>query len=211
MLQACEVPFGALRVAPRAVPDPVEDQSLGATPAEAALAVLGGGCFWCVEAVFKPVAGVVEVVSGYAGGSADTADYRTVCSGRTRHAEVVQVRFDPARLTYGHVLKLFFAIAHDPTQRNRQGNDQGPQYRSVIFYRDDEQLRIADAYIRQLDAAGVFTQPIATTLERLDVFYPAESYHQDYVARNPNQPYVAFAARPKLQKLHEQFSDRLKA
>jgi len=211
MAQICEVPIGVLRVTPRDFPDPAEDLVLATGDHGEATVVLGGGCFWCIEAVFQPVEGVLSVVSGYAGGSADTADYRTVCSGRTGHAEVVQIRFDPQRVSYGQILKLFFSIAHDPTQLNRQGNDRGTQYRSAIFYADDTEMRIARNYIRQLEEARVFTQPIVTTLEPLDVFYPAETYHQDYVARNPHQPYVAFIAKPKIKKLQDQFPDRLKA
>ena len=173
--------------------------------------VLGGGCFWCTEAVFVKLDGVIGVMSGYAGGTADTADYKTVCSGMTDHAEVIRVRYDASRISFGQILKVFFAVAHDPTHVNRQGNDIGRQYRSAIFYADDEQRRVAEAYIKQLTAAKVFGSPIATTLEPLEQFFEAEAYHQDFVARNPNQPYVAAVAMPKVEKLEKAFKDRLKA
>lgn len=172
--------------------------------------VLGGGCFWCTEAVFVKLDGVISVVSGYAGGTADTADYRTVCSGMTDHAEVIRVRYDPSRISYGQILKVFFAVAHDPTHLNRQGNDIGRQYRSAIFYADDEQRKVAAAYIEQLKQAKVFPTPIVTTLEPLEQFFEAEDYHQDFVARNPAQPYVAAVALPKVKKLEKAFKDKLK-
>src|SRR6266478_7491528 len=149
------------RVSPEEFPDPVADSTL-ATTAGQSRAILAGGCFWCVEAVYKNLDGVSAVTSGYAGGSADAADYETVSSGRTDHAEAVEVRFDPAKMSFGQILKVFFSIAHDPTTRDRQGPDVGRQYRSVIFYADDEQRRVAEAYIRQLDAAKVFDRPIVT-------------------------------------------------
>ncbi|HYB96501.1 MAG TPA: peptide-methionine (S)-S-oxide reductase MsrA [Vicinamibacterales bacterium] len=172
--------------------------------------VLGGGCFWCTEAVFVKLDGVIAVVSGYAGGTADTADYKTVCSGTTDHAEVIRVRYDSERISFGQLLKVFFAVAHDPTHRNRQGNDIGRQYRSAIFYTDDDQRRVAAAYIQQLEAARVFAAPIVTTLEPLEQFFEAEEYHQNFVARNPAQPYVAAVAVPKVKKLEKAFADRLK-
>ena len=172
--------------------------------------VLAGGCFWCTEAVFVKLDGVMGVVSGYAGGTADTADYQAVCSGTTDHAEVIRVRYDSSRISFGQILKVFFAVAHDPTHVNRQGNDIGRQYRSAIFYANDDQKRVAEAYIAQLTAAKVFTAPIATTLEPLEQFFEAEDYHQDFVARNPHQPYVAAVALPKVQKLEKAFKDKLK-
>jgi peptide-methionine (S)-S-oxide reductase len=172
--------------------------------------VLAGGCFWCVEAVLRELDGVLDVTSGYAGGTEATADYRSVCSGGTDHAEVVAVRFDPARISFGQLLRVFFSVAHDPTQLDRQGNDRGRQYRSAIFFADDEQRRVAEAYVDQLERSGVFRSPIVTTLEPLDAFYPAEEYHQDYAARNPNQPYIAAISTPKVEKLRQQFGDRLK-
>jgi peptide-methionine (S)-S-oxide reductase len=169
--------------------------------------VLAGGCFWCTEAVFVKLDGVISVVSGYAGGTAETADYKSVCSGTTDHAEVIRVRYDSSRITFGQILKVFFAVAHDPTHVNRQGNDIGRQYRSAVFYADEEQRRVAAAYIAQLT---VFSAPIATTLEPLEQFFDAEDYHQDFVARNPNQPYVAAVALPKVKKLEKSFKDKLK-
>lgn len=173
--------------------------------------VLAGGCFWCTEAVFVKLDGVIGVMSGYAGGTADTADYQTVCSGTTDHAEVIRVRYDSSRISFGQILKVFFAVAHDPTHVNRQGNDIGRQYRSAIFYADENQRRVAEAYIRQLTEATVFNAPIATTLEPLEQFFEAEEYHQDFVARNPHQPYVAAVAMPKVKKLEKAFKDKLKA
>ena len=191
----------------KAFPDPVEDLPAGGGEHTA---VLAGGCFWCVEAVYKALEGVLAVTSGYAGDGEDTAHYRAVCSGATNHAEVVSVRFDPARISYGQVLKIFFAIAHDPTQVDRQGADMGRQYRSAIFYADDEEKRVAEAYIRRLDAAGVFGKPIATTLEPLEAFFEAEADHQDYAARNPANPYIAYNAMPKVEKLRTHFADRIR-
>jgi peptide-methionine (S)-S-oxide reductase len=172
--------------------------------------VLAGGCFWCTEAVFAKLDGVIGVISGYAGGTADTADYKTVCSGTTDHAEVIRVRYDSSRISFGQILKVFFAVAHDPTHVNRQGNDIGRQYRSAIFHADNEQRRVAEAYIKQLTNAKVFPAPIATTLEPLDQFFEAEDYHQNFVARNPYQPYVAAVAMPKVKKLEKAFGGRLK-
>jgi peptide-methionine (S)-S-oxide reductase len=190
-------------------PDPVRDIDPSTVSGEQT-AVLAGGCFWCVEAVFEPVQGVIDAVSGYAGGTPETADYQTVCSGTTDHAEAVRIRYDPNRITYGQILKLFFSIAHDPTQLNRQGNDHGRQYRSAIFYADDAQREVAEAYLRQLDEAHVFDAPIVTTLEPLKGFYEAEDYHQGYAERNPWQPYIAYTAAPKVKKLHEYYGDKLK-
>jgi peptide-methionine (S)-S-oxide reductase len=163
--------------------------------------VLAGGCFWCVEAVYKNLNGVSSVKSGYAGGSAETADYETVSTGSTNHAEAVEVVYDPSRLSYGHILKVFFSIAHDPTQLDRQGPDVGRQYRSAIFYADPEQQRVAAGYIKQLEAARVFDSPIVTEVVPLEAFYEAEAYHQDYAARHPLNPYILFHAQPKVKKL----------
>jgi peptide-methionine (S)-S-oxide reductase len=201
-MDSCRIPI------PR-FPDPALDVPLSPEPVEK-IAVLAGGCFWCVEAVFKQLRGVQSVRSGYAGGTAATADYRTVCSGMTDHAEVIEIRYDASQVTFGQLLKIHFSIAHDPTQKDRQGNDRGRQYRSAIFYIDDEQRQIAETYIRQLNDAKVFSAPIVTTLEYLEKFYLAEEYHQDYVARNPDQPYVAYVAAPKVDKLRDSFPDRLK-
>ena len=195
-------------VSPEKFPDPAVDIARAA--GKGAVAVLAGGCFWCVEAVYKQLDGVSAVTSGYAGGSADSADYETVSSGRTGHAEAVEVRFDPEKISYGQVLKVFFSIAHDPTTRDRQGPDVGRQYRSEIFYADDEQRRVAEAYIKQLDAAKVFDGPIVTDVRPLERFYEAEAYHQDYAERNPLSPYILFNARPKVQKVRTYYKERLK-
>jgi peptide-methionine (S)-S-oxide reductase len=192
----------------QAFPDPERDVAPGAS--QARTAVLAGGCFWCTEAVFLPLDGVSGVTSGYIGGSAATANYQAVCSGTTGHAEAIQVAFDPAVITYGQLLKVFFAVAHDPTQLNRQGADRGTQYRSAIFPLDPEQREVAAAYVAQLTAAGVFDDPIVTTIEDQGTFYPAETYHQDFVARNPAQPYVAAVALPKVAKLEAAFPEKLR-
>lgn len=188
------------RVSPEEFPDPVVDGPLAKAPGKAR-AVLAGGCFWCVEAVYRQLNGVSTVKSGYAGGSKETADYKTVCTGTTGHAESVEVVYDPSKLSFGQILKVFFSIAHDPTTKDRQGPDVGPQYRSVIFTVDDEQKRVAQAYIEQLNKAHVFDKPIVTEVTPLPEFYEAETYHQDYAARNPYQPYIMFNAQPKVQKI----------
>jgi peptide-methionine (S)-S-oxide reductase len=193
----------------RAFPDPAVDLPRADTPGTQK-AVLAGGCFWCVEAVYRQLEGIRSVVSGYAGGTADTANYRAVCSGSTNHAEAVQVEFDASELTFGQLLKVFFSVAHDPTQLHRQGNDVGRQYRSAIFYADDAQKRVAESYIRQIDDAHILPSRIVTTLEPLEAFHPAEDYHQDYAARNPDQPYIACIAMPKVEKVRQHFPERLK-
>lgn len=196
-------------LAPNEFPDPDVDIVVASgTPEQAA--VFAGGCFWCTEAVYRDLDGVKQVISGYAGGSAETANYDAVCSGRTQHAEAIEIRYDPSRTTFGELLKIFFSIAHDPTHLNRQGNDVGPQYRSAIFYGDDEQKRVAMAYIDQLTKQKAFDDPIVTTLEPLEQFFPGEEYHQDYVRRNPMQPYVMFTAAPKVKKMRQYYADRLK-
>lgn len=199
---------GGLCVLPREVPPPAID--LAPEGQGLASAVLAGGCFWCTEAVFKAVDGVRQVVPGYAGGTAETADYHTVCSGMTGHAEAIRIDYDPARVSYGRLLQLFFAVAHDPTQRDRQGNDIGPQYRSAIFCADEREKEVAAAYVRQLDQAGVYEGPIVTRLEPLEAFYEAEEYHHDYAARNPNQPYIAHISMPKVDKLQQNFARWMK-
>ena len=173
-------------------------------------AVLAGGCFWCVEAVYRQLDGVSEVINGYAGGTAREADYGTVSTGRTGHAEAVEITYDPSRVSYGDLLRVFFSIAHDPTQADGQGYDIGPQYRSEIFAGDDAEADVAERYVAQLDAAHVFDRPIVTKVSRLDRFYPAEDYHQDYAAKHPDQPYIRAVAAPKVAKLRKYFSDRLK-
>ena len=172
------------------------------------VAVLGGGCFWCLDAVFRELAGVVGVESGYAGGTAPNPDYEAVCSGRTGHAEVVRVTFDPARLAYADLLRVFFTI-HDPTTRNRQGNDVGTQYRSVIFCQDDAQRAAARAVVDEIAAAKLWRGPIVTEIAGPAAFHPAEGYHQDYFERNPGQPYCMFVVAPKLAKFRKAFADRL--
>jgi peptide-methionine (S)-S-oxide reductase len=169
--------------------------------------VLAGGCFWGVQAVFQHVKGVSQAVSGYAGGTKETALYEVVSSGRTGHAESVQVTFDPAQISYGRILQIYFSVAHDPTQLNRQGPDTGPQYRSAIFYNDDSQKNVAQAYIAQLDKAGVFKYPIVTQVNQLTAFYPAEAYHQDYATLHPSSPYIAFNDLPKVDNLQRVFAD----
>ena len=196
-------------VSPEEFPDPVVDAAL-ADKAGQSRAILAGGCFWCVEAVYKNLDGVTSVKSGYVGGTADTADYETVSSGTTDHAESVEVVYDPSRITYGQILKVFFSIAHDPTQLNRQGPDTGRQYRSAIFYEDDEQKRLADAYIEQLNKAHVFDRPIVTEVVPLEAFFQAETYHQDYAARNPLNPYIVINAQPKVRKLRSYQKSREK-
>ena len=170
---------------------------------------LGGGCFWCLEAVFDEVQGVTDVVSGYAGGAAANPTYEQVCSGRTGHAEVVQVRFDPKRIAYRELLELFFSI-HDPTTLNRQGADAGTQYRSVIFYHDDEQKRVAEQLIRELESAKTFHKPIVTQIAPFHGFYPAEEYHQEYFKRNPYQGYCQVIIAPKMAKFRQHHAQALK-
>jgi len=170
-------------------------------------AVASGGCFWGVQAVFQHVRGVISATSGYAGGSKKTAEYEIVSTGETGHAESVQIAYDPSQITYGELLRVFFSVAHDPTQLNRQGPDEGTQYRSAIFFANDEQKRIAEAYIAQLDNAKVFSHPIVTQVVPLQAFYPAEAYHQNYAALHPNQPYIVFNDAPKVEHLRQQFPD----
>lgn len=170
-------------------------------------AVLAGGCFWGVQGVFQHTAGVVNAVSGYAGGTKATADYKAVSSGRTDHAESVEIKYDPKKISYGKILQIYFSVVHDPTQLNRQGPDVGPQYRSAIFTTSDEQKKVAEAYIAQLNAAKVFKKPIVTKLGPLEAFYPAEAYHQDYLTLHPNQPYIAYNDIPKVENLKKLFAD----
>ena len=175
------------------------------------VATLAGGCFWCVEAVYRQLDGVSDVVNGYAGGAANTADYRTVSTGRSGHAEAVQIHYDPARFSYGDLLRIFFSIAHDPTTKDRQGADVGPQYRSEIFAADPSERAVAERYVKQLDKAKVFDAPIVTVISDLDKFYRAEDYHQNYAATHANESYIQFVAAPKVAKLQKYFKDRLKA
>src|SRR6202790_2000958 len=169
-------------------------------------AVLAGGCFWGVQGVFQHTAGVVHAVSGYAGGSKTTADYNMVSSGTTGHAESVEIKYDPKKISYGKILQIFFSVVHDPTQLNRQGPDSGTQYRSAIFTTSDEQKKVADAYIAQLSAANVYRKPIVTRIGPLEAFYPAEAYHQDYLTLHPTQPYIAYNDIPKVENLKKLFA-----
>jgi peptide-methionine (S)-S-oxide reductase len=170
-------------------------------------AVLAGGCFWGVQAVFQHVKGVTKAVSGYAGGTKDTARYNVVSAGSTGHAESVQVTYDPRQISYGRILQIYFSVAHNPTELNRQGPDEGTQYRSAIFFADPEQQRVAQAYIAQLDKAGTFKQPIATQLTKYDAFYPAEAYHQDYATMHPESPYIYYNDLPKVENLKKLFPE----
>jgi peptide-methionine (S)-S-oxide reductase len=170
-------------------------------------AVLAGGCFWGVQGVFQHTAGVVNAVSGYAGGTKATADYRMVSSGTTGHAEAVEIKYDPKKISYGKILQIFFSVVHDPTQLDRQGPDVGTQYRSAIFTTSDEQKKVANAYIAQLNGAKVFRKPIVTRIGALEAFYPAEAYHQDYLTLHPNQPYIAYNDIPKVENLKKLFAD----
>jgi peptide-methionine (S)-S-oxide reductase len=197
----------ALSIDPFAFPAPTFDP-LGA--GERSI-VLGGGCFWCTEAIYSQLKGVRSVLPGYAGDSAATANYDAVCSGRTNQAEVIRVTYDAGVISLGQILKLFFSIAHDPTQKDRQGADVGRQYRSVIFYEDDAQKAVAEAYMAQIEAAKLFDAPLATELSKLDVFYEAEDYHHNYAARNPNQGYIRGVSDPKVKKLKAVHPDLLKA
>lgn len=187
------------------LPPPAKDNPRQVGPAQTA--VLAGGCFWGVQGLYEHVRGVEKVVSGYTGGHTLVADYDSVSSGRTGHAESVQITFDPARVSYGELLRIFFSVVHDPTQVNGQGADIGSQYRSMIWYQDDSQREIANAYIRQLNGAGVFPRPVATQVEGAGKFIPAESYHQDYMARHPADGYISYWDLPKLARLKQQFPE----
>lgn len=188
------------------VPAAVVDDQLAATPGTAT-AVFAGGCFWGTQAVFERVKGVVHTTAGYAGGSAADASYDRVTTETTGHAESVEIVYDPSKITYGQLLRVFFSVAHDPTQLNRQGNDVGTSYRSAIFYSSDRQRQIASAYITQLDKAHVFPAKIVTEVTPLKKFYAAEDYHQDYALHNPNNPYIEICDRPKIAALKEQFPE----
>ena len=190
------------------IPDPAVDEALRSGGQKQTI-VLAGGCFWGVEAVFEHIKGVTDVKSGYAGGTG-SASYEDVSSGTTGHAESVQITYDPSKITYGKLLKVFFAVAHDPTEVNRQGPDVGTQYRSAIFYSTDEQKRIAQAYIDQLNKAKVFPRQLATQLSALDSFHEAESYHQNYLANHPDEPYIVYNDLPKLENLRKEFPELYK-
>jgi peptide-methionine (S)-S-oxide reductase len=186
------------------IPPPAQD-----IPASDGLqtVVVAGGCFWGVQGVFQHTSGVVNAVSGYAGGAKNTADYTMVSTGTTGHAESVQIKYDPKQISYGKILQIFFSVAHDPTQLNRQGPDSGTQYRSAIFTTNDEQKKITDAYIAQLNAAKVYKKPIVTKIGALQGFYPAEDYHQDYLTLHPTQPYIAYNDIPKVENLKKLFAE----
>ncbi len=187
-------------VDPKTFPLPSADLKVAADAGPQTL-VVAGGCFWCTEGVFEQVDGVSDVASGYSGGTKEHANYEAVCAGITDHAEAIKITYDPTKVSYGKLLKIFFSIAHNPTQLNRQGPDTGRQYRSAIFYANDDQKRVAAAYIKQIDDAKVFDKPIVTTLEPLTQFYKAEGYHQDYTKLNCDNPYIARNALPKVEKL----------
>jgi len=190
-----------------ALPAPTLDPRAAASETSETV-VLAGGCFWGVQAVFQHTKGVTQVLSGYAGGTKETAQYNVVSSGRTGHAEAVQIKFDPRQISYGAILQIYFSVAHDPTQLNRQGPDEGPQYRSAVFYADAAQQQVAQAYIAQLDKAGTFKRPLVTQLTPLAGFYPAEAYHQDYATRHPENPYIVYNDLPKVENLKRLFPDR---
>ncbi len=196
--------------APRALPAPLVDEpAQPGAPSE--VAVLAGGCFWGVQGVFQHVKGVTSAVSGYAGGEKSTAEYETVSGGATGHAESVEVTFDPRQVSYGRLLQIYFAVAHDPTQLNRQGPDSGTQYRSEIFAASADQAKVAKDYIAQLDKGGAFGAPVVTKVEALRGFYPAEAYHQDFLTLNPNYPYVVINDLPKVEALRRLFPDSYRA
>jgi peptide-methionine (S)-S-oxide reductase len=214
-LSLCAAAVGALAItAFGAAPSAAEDAVIIPAPAMDAKAsggiqsaVVAGGCFWGVQGVFQHTAGVVNAMSGYAGGSKATADYNIVSTGTTGHAESVEIKYDPKKISYGKILQIFFSVVHDPTQLNRQGPDSGTQYRSAIFTTSDEQKKVADAYIAQLNAAKVYKKPIATKVAPLEGFYPAEAYHQDYLTLHPNQPYIAYNDIPKVENLKKLFAE----
>jgi peptide-methionine (S)-S-oxide reductase len=185
------------------LPDPVVDQQKATGTQE--VAIIAGGCFWGIQAVFQHTKGVQVALSGYSGGMKTNPSYEEVTTGRTGHAEAVQIKYDPREITYGQILKIFFSVAHDPTQLNRQGPDTGTQYRSAIFFTSDEQKKIAESYIAQLDKSGTFKSPIVTTVGKLAAFYPAEDYHQDYAIKHPTQPYIAIHDLPKVENLKRLF------
>jgi len=192
------------------IPAYAGDSSPAPATTDKQTAVLAGGCFWGVDAVFKHVKGVKSVVSGYSGGDASTANYETVSSGTTGHAESVKITYDPSQVRYADLLRVFFSVATDPTELNRQGPDTGTQYRSVIFYANEEQKQIAQTYIEQLDKARVFSGAIVTQVVPFKAFYPAEAYHQDFLDRHPNYPYIVFNDLPKLRALKKEFPDLYK-
>jgi peptide-methionine (S)-S-oxide reductase len=215
-LSLCATAFGALAISAFAVAPSRAAEDAVIIPAPSAdvqasdgiqTAVLAGGCFWGVQGVFQHTSGVINAVSGYSGGSKATASYTMIGTGTTGHAESVEVKYDPKKISYGKILQIFFSVVHDPTQLNRQGPDTGTQYRSAIFTGSDEQKKVADGYIAQLNAAKVYKKPIVTKVGPLEAFYPAEAYHQDYLTLHPNQPYIAFNDIPKVENLKKIFAD----
>ena len=192
------------------LPDPSLDQPVASAPGQQTI-VFAGGCFWGVQAVFQHVKGVVSATSGYAGGTVDSPSYEQVSTGTTGHAESVRIVFDTSQVSLGQLLKVFFSVAHDPTELNRQGPDVGTQYRSAIYFANDEQKKIAQAYVAQLDGARAFPKKIVTELAPLTVFYPAEAYHQDYLARHPTQPYIVYNDLPKLEALKKDYPAMVRA
>jgi len=201
--------LGACAEAATVIPAPAFDEAPGAGALQSV--VVAGGCFWGVQGVFQHLRGVTQAVSGYAGGTRETADYETVSSGRTGHAESVRITFDPQVITLGRILQVYFSVAHDPTQLNRQGPDSGTQYRSAIFVADAKQREIAERYIAQLDRAGVFPRPIVTRVDPLTGFYPAEAHHQDYATLHPSQPYIAYNDLPKIENLQRLYPQEYRA
>ena len=202
---ALHVPSASAAPGYSAFPAPKIDATVSASSAQTA--VFAGGCFWGVQGVFQHVKGVTRATSGYAGGTADTAEYETVSTGTTGHAESVKIEFDPSKVSYGQLLRVYFSAAHDPTELNRQGPDTGTQYRSAIFFTNDEQQRIAKAYIDQLQAAKIFSQPIVTQVVPLQKFFPAEAYHQDYLKNHPYNPYIVINDIPKVNKLRQLYPE----
>ena len=199
----------AALMAAGAFPDPAADLDRPSVRTKQ-VAVFAGGCFWCTEVVFENLAGVEKVVSGYSGGTAGDAEYKTVSEGRTGHAEAIEITYDASKISFGTLLKVFFSVAHDPTQLNRQGPDWGKQYRSAIFYGNEDQKRVAEAYVAQLGKAGVLPGPIVTQIVPLTKFYAAEAYHQDFVRNNPAHGYVVVNAQPKVKKLKQQYPELVK-
>ena len=215
-LSLCAAAIGALAVAAFAVAPSRAAEDAVMIPAPAAdtqasdgiqTAVIAGGCFWGVQGVYQHTSGVLNAVSGYSGGSKMTANYTMIGTGTTGHAESVEIKYDPKKISYGKILQIFFSVAHDPTQLNRQGPDSGTQYRSAIFTSNDEQKKVAEAYIAQLNAAKVYKKPIVTKVGPLAAFYAAEDYHQDYLTLHPNQPYIAFNDIPKIENLKKIFAE----
>lgn len=209
LLVLLAVPFAAFALSAAEFPNPTLDMSKAAAKGKETV-VLAGGCFWGMEGVFESLKGVSNVVSGYAGGSRITAHYEIVSTGSTGHAESVKITFDPSRISFGQILKVYFSVAHDPTELNRQGPDDGTQYRSEIFYTNDEQKQAAEEYIQQLDKAKVYPRPIVTKIAPLQGFYAAEEYHQHFLQRNPTYPYIVYNDLPKLKALREQFPQLVK-